>query len=89
MWESKLTPEKDLSSYVLLFLLSFVIKKCYDYAPLTMLADNFVPYISDKVWYFMEFQVIFLPYGYSHHLHSKYLNKKVMPHHHSILRWNS
>jgi len=86
--QGNLPPQDDLSSYILSFPLSFIVKKCYDYAPLARVADAHVPYVFDKLRYFMEFQVIFLRYGYSTWLHDEYLHKKVMPHHRIILKWN-
>ena len=89
MRQTTIPPKNDASSYVFIFPLSFVVKKCYDYAPLNTLADAFVPYVSDKVRYSMQFQVIFLPNGYSHREHNDYLTKKAMPHHRPILTWKN
>ena len=89
MRQTTIPPKNDASSYVFIFPLSFVVKKCYDYAPLNTLADAFVPYVSDKVRHSMQFQVIFLPNGYSHREHNDYLTKKAMPHHRPILTWKN
>jgi len=47
--QGNLPLQEDLSSYILSFLLSFMVKKCYDYAPLTTLVDAHVTYVFDKL----------------------------------------
>jgi len=42
-WEVVPPPEDNPSNYVLSFPLSFVMKKCYNYAPLMTLAEVCMP----------------------------------------------
>ena len=69
--EVVLPPDDDPSNYVLVFPLSFIINKCYNYVPLVTLAEARIPYIADKLRYYMQFQVVFLPHGHLHVCHGE------------------
>jgi len=47
--QGNLPPQEDPSSYIMSFLLSFIVMKYYNYAPLATLADAHVTYIFEKL----------------------------------------
>ncbi len=57
--------DNDLSHHVLSFPLSFVVEKCYNYSPLMNLSKAFATYNFSKQCKTIDFQVLFLPYGYN------------------------
>ncbi len=80
---------QDNSECVFVFPLSFVAEKCYNYEPIQQLSKLFTSFTYSKETIFMNFQVIFLPYGYSEKKQGVFVKTKATPHKRIIIRWNN